>query len=242
MPLPPELDKKIRERFEELKIEAERLSILEADKMALLIEAIDEKKVSLYSRDLSRLKTNFLNLIAILSTKKRNFTEDAKSIRNFSSPTALWGMIIALQEDFENGFFVNLSDIVEVKITNDYLEMAEDLLRGMKKSTSSYSYVSSAVLIGATLEESLRILCQRQNPSISIKKSNGEPKTLNTLIDSLKIDENTGIGLFNELKAKQLRAWADIRNAAAHGEFAKITEQDVELMIAGVKNFLADYM
>jgi len=45
----------------------------------------------------------------------------------------------------------------------------------------------------------------------------------------------------NELKAKQLRAWADIRNAAAHGEFDKFKRADVEGMIRGVSDFLATY-
>jgi hypothetical protein len=65
----------------------------------------------------------------------------------------------------------------------------------------------------------------------------GEPKTLNRLIDELK-----KAGAFNELKAKQLRSWADIRNAAAQGEFSAFGKADVEQMIYGINNFLADYL
>ena len=60
---------------------------------------------------------------------------------------------------------------------------------------------------------------------------------LNALIDNLK-----NAGLYNELKAKQLRAWADIRNAAAHGKFGDFNRKDMEEMLKGVQNFLADYM
>lgn len=60
---------------------------------------------------------------------------------------------------------------------------------------------------------------------------------MNPLIDELK-----SAGVFNELKAKQLRGWADIRNAAAHGESEKFKRTDVEAMIPGVANFLADHL
>ena len=49
-------------------------------------------------------------------------------------------------------------------------------------------------------------------------------------------------GVFNELRAKQLRAWADVRNNAAHGEFDQFQRADVEQMIQGISNFLADYL
>ena len=47
---------------------------------------------------------------------------------------------------------------------------------------------------------------------------------------------------YNETKAKLLRAWAGIRNNAAHGEFEHFKRADVEVMIQGINNFLADYL
>lgn len=60
---------------------------------------------------------------------------------------------------------------------------------------------------------------------------------MNPLIDDLK-----KAGVFNELKAKQLRSWADVRNKAAHGEFDQFNRTDVEQMMIGVTNFLADHI
>jgi hypothetical protein len=68
-------------------------------------------------------------------------------------------------------------------------------------------------------------------------KSNGKLLTLNPLIDELRKVE-----VFNELKAKDLRAWTDIRNAAAHGKFDEFHRSDVERMIKGVADFLAMYV
>jgi hypothetical protein len=56
------------------------------------------------------------------------------------------------------------------------------------------------------------------------------------------IKAKTNAGLFNETKAKHLRAWAAIRNDAVHGDFDKFTKQDVEGMLKGVAEFLADYL
>jgi len=68
-------------------------------------------------------------------------------------------------------------------------------------------------------------------------KAKGETKTLSPLID-----EQKKAGAFNELKAKKLRSWAGVRNAAAHGHFSDFSKADVEQMISGINNFLADYL
>ena len=46
----------------------------------------------------------------------------------------------------------------------------------------------------------------------------------------------------NVAKAKRLRAWAGIRNHAAHGERGELSRGDVEDMIAGGSGLLGDYL
>ena len=113
------------------------------------------------------------------------------------------------------------------------MEQAEGLLK--EGQSGKYDHVPAAVLAGAVLEKSLRSLCDKQVPPVPTLNSKGEQKTLNPLIDDLKKS-----GLFNESKAKQLRAWAAIRNHAAHGEFDQFNRTDVEQLLQGVNNFLAD--
>lgn len=147
----------------------------------------------------------------------------------------LAGILSGLKKSVNAGLLVNISHQIEAKIAADYLGQAEGLLQ--EGQLGKYDHVPAAVLTGSILENSLRTLCKRASPEISTMKANGEPKTLNTLIDDLK-----KANLFNELKAKQLRSWADIRNAAAHGEFDKFKREDVEQMLTGVRNFLTDFM
>jgi len=139
-----------------------------------------------------------------------------------------------LRQDYDEGIFTDVAAAIEVEVVADYLTMAEQLFTD---EPGPHRHIPAAVLAGAVLEDGLRRLCQRQTPPVDTRKANGDPKTLNPLIDDLK-----GVGVFNELKAKQLRAWADIRNAAAHGEFDKFGVQDVEAMLKGVGDFLASFL
>jgi len=141
----------------------------------------------------------------------------------------------ALKEDFEKGFLCDLLLQVESEIAGNYMGQAENLLK--EGQTGKFDHVPAAVLSGAVLEKALRAFCDKQEPPILTRKQNGEPKSLNPLVDDLK-----KAGVFNEAKAKQLRAWADIRNHAAHGEFDQFTRKDIEQMIKGIKNFLEDYL
>jgi Domain of unknown function (DUF4145) len=141
----------------------------------------------------------------------------------------------AIKEQFEHGFLEDIALQIELEIASDYMGQAEKLLS--EGQSGKFDHVPAAVLSGAILEKTLRSLCDKQTPPVPTINGNGKPHTLNLLIDEMK-----KAGIFNELKAKQLRALADIRNAAAHGEFDKFTRSDVEQMIKGINDFLTAYM
>ena len=142
-------------------------------------------------------------------------------------------LLRSLREDFCAGRLDDLAIAVEAELAADYMGQAERLLGG--NQSGEYDHVPAAVLAGAVLEKTLRTLCAMQEPPVSTSKANGEPKTLNPLIDDLKKS-----GLFSETKAKLLRHWADVRNKAAHAEFGQFTRNDVQQMIQGINTFLAD--
>ncbi|SDT93188.1 protein of unknown function [Verrucomicrobium sp. GAS474] len=191
------------------------------------------------SQRLARWKTNCLTLFDpfVKSDSKFGQQIDIFSKAGGKKPEVQYslGILEAFRDDLEKGFLDSIFLKIEAEVAADYMGQAESLLRGTQ--TSSVDHVPAAVLAGAVLEKGLRTLCGQQQPPLEIIKSNGEPKTLGPLIDDLKTS-----GAFNELKAKQLRAWADIRNKAAHGEFDQFKKTDVEQMIQGVTNFLADYL
>jgi hypothetical protein len=159
----------------------------------------------------------------------------AGAIENKADLRHCVGVLESLRENLEKGFLDDLNLKIEAEVAADYMGQAEALLG--KGGSGQFDHVPAAVLAGAVLEKALRTLCGQHQPPIAIIDSKGYPKTLNPLIEDLK-----KAAVFNEPKAKQLRAWADIRNKAAHGEFDQFKKTDVEYMIQGINTFLADHL
>ncbi len=229
MPLSLDFDKTVRERFGGLVRKTQTLCeenrnntrTFEGDALAEFTE-------------IRTSATTLIHLLVIETTLKGKFDSDVKSLpENIDGITKLQGILKALQHDYKTGL-LNLGTKIEANIALDYMSLAEQLLGEGK--AEQHDYVPAAVLAGAVLEDALRRLCERQNPPISTK-TNGKYKMLKTLIDDLKQSS-----LFDGPKAKQLEAWASIRNVAAHGQFDKFKRSDVEQMIIGIKDFLADYI
>lgn len=184
-------------------------------------------------------RTKMATLLAFVLPKDHIHYPAIASISKLK-PTAdrlEWGvsMLRAVKNDLEAGFLDRIFLRIEAEVASDYMGQAEELLA--EGSSGRFNHVPSAVLAGAVLEKSLRKICENQIPPIDTLNAKGAPKTLTPLIDDLK-----KANVFNELKAKQLRAWADIRNSAAHGSFEEFNRTDVEQMIHGVSNFLTDYL
>ena len=144
-------------------------------------------------------------------------------------------LLRGVKDDLDKGFLDDLSTCIEAEIAADYMGQAEHLL--VEGHRGKFDHVPAAVLAGAVLEKALHTLCDQQQPPVPLKGSKGEFKSLAPLIDGLK-----KAGAFNEARSKQLRAWADLRNLAAHGEFTQFKRNDVEAMISGINNFLADFL
>ena len=236
MSLPPEVDAKIRKNFGDLLEQANQAEVQGGVSIPHAMPG-----------DFVRLKEKFLLLLAQLKPYNNSrLDEIIVSVENLrpievsdlDGSTYEWytdfdilkNLIQAVKESFEHDMLGSLTELIVAAVSADYLLQAKALL-------DSKYHIASAVLIGAVLEDGLRRLCLRQHTPISINKSNGQPKTLNIFIDDLK-----QANLYSELKAKQLRAWADIRNKAAHGDTSVVKIDDVELMYQGVENFLADYL
>lgn len=136
-----------------------------------------------------------------------------------------------IKDDFEKGYLEDLALEIEIELTADYMGQAESLLN--EGTAGKFDHVPAAVLAGAVLEKNLRTICNQLSPSEPTVNDKGFPLMLSALIESLKRRK-----VYNELTAKQLRAWADIRNNAAHGNFDQFNKQQVETMISGIKSFL----
>jgi len=177
---------------------------------------------------------NFIAVVEATVAKGTAIWQRFESIHSIIERTTMIdegvAFLIALREDVSLGFLRRTEQRIEAEVSVDYLEMAERLLS--ETGPDTHRHLAATVIAGAVFEHGLRALAQRKG--LSIVKPDGEPLMLNGLIDAVKKAD-----VVTELDAKRMRAWAGIRNAAAHGKFEEVTMAKAKELIAGVTDFLA---
>lgn len=132
----------------------------------------------------------------------------------------------AALEDLMGGYFFNAKALLEAEICCDLIEQAEQLL------TAGY-HAAAAVIAGSVLEQHMRSVCISRH--LDHVKPNGKYKMINDLNDEL-----AKAGVYNSFKKKQVTAWADLRNNAAHGNSSAFNPADVAPFIQALSSFCAE--
>lgn len=140
-----------------------------------------------------------------------------------SRANGLITILLALQRDYGDGYLTEIEGSVRRRVFGDFLDMAQHLL-------DEYDRLPAGVIAGATLEEHLRKLCDPNG--IATTKANGKPEQAESLNAALR-DE----GAYDLSMQKQVTAWLDLRNKAAHGRRDEFSDDQVRLMIDGVRQF-----
>jgi hypothetical protein len=135
-------------------------------------------------------------------------------------------VVKAALDDLKGGYFFEPKVLLEAEVCGDLLEQAEELQKAGYKD-------AAAVLAGGVLEKHMRSMCARR--SIGLLKPNGKHKMINDMNDDL-----AKAGAYNALKKKQVTAWADLRNNAAHGTTTAYTSSDVDAFLRDVSEFSAN--
>lgn len=130
--------------------------------------------------------------------------------------------------EVKRGWLISNRKLISSELFNDFLERAEYFLASNYKDAAS-------VMIGGTLEEHLRELCKLHDiPDVIQKKGKAEFKQASLMNEDLH-----KAGVYNALDQKSITAWLGIRNKAAHGRYTEFNEDQVELFLAGVRDFIA---
>jgi len=130
-------------------------------------------------------------------------------------------LLKAAKDDYVGGYLFNARWLIQAEVFSDTLEQASELLRSGYKDPA-------CVVAGVALETTLKELCSRNGiPVAKLDKMNAD------LCKS---------GIYNMGMQKQITAWAERRNTAAHGEWSEYREADVEDMINGVNRLIAEYL
>jgi hypothetical protein len=131
------------------------------------------------------------------------------------------------KNEAEGGWLTSVKGILSAEIFSDFTDMAEHLLSEGYKDPA-------AVIIGSVLEEHLRQLCIKLSiPTERAKNGDIVPKKADLLNSEL-----VSKGAYNKLDQKNVTAWLDLRNKAAHGEYDEYTDEQVKLMLHSVRDFI----
>ncbi len=188
-----------------------------------------------YSRDLLWHSVNYSALAVIerITGAQSSLSEQARkaieriAANNLDSTSrdSLLGMVRSLRDEVEAGYLMGAQTLIRAEIFGDLLEQAEYLL--------SEGYTNAApVLCGSVLEAHLRNLCTVQH--IDVTDTTGKPKKSSRLNDDL-----VKAKAYSALEQKEVTAWLAVRNSAAHGEHNQYDAKQVDLMVQGVRGFMA---
>lgn len=136
-------------------------------------------------------------------------------------------IIHTVRDEIAGGWLFTIRGLVAAEVFADFLEMAEHLLESGYKDPA-------AVMGGSVLEEHLRQLCNKLAiPNEEQKNGKQVPKKADRL--NAELAASTA---YSKLDQKQITAWLDLRNNAAHGHYHNFTAEQVEQLLMGITSFM----
>lgn len=172
-----------------------------------------------------------LSFIQSLYTERHpHFSEFDKGTHGHYSGHAEIGIAIlqSIRSEIAGGWIFTFKGLVAAELFADFLDMASHLLENRYKD-------SAAVMIGAVLEEHIRQLCIKHDLAVDEEK---DGKMIPKRADRLNADLAKA-EVYSKLDQKQITAWLDLRNNAAHGKYGEYAAQQVKQFHSGVIEFMA---
>lgn len=215
------LDPIITRRFSELRNKGE------AGLAAKVVDFHDGSGKAYYKVSAGIFKEWATNVLSLLqrtfgesSVHYRHFAESYGSFGGWVSDFEIsYGIFKAAEEDYLGGYLFNVKSLVKVEVLGDAITQAKELL--------THGYKDPAcILARVALEVVLKDLAAKYElPAGKLERMNADLSKA---------------GAFNMVKQKQITAWADIGNKAAHGDWASYSEEDAQAMLSGVELLVSD--
>ncbi len=158
------------------------------------------------------------------------FIEDKHVYEGSYSVSRMAGILKALRADIEAGFLESARELIHGELFADFLEMAEFLLEEGYKD-------AAAVIGGGVLETHLRQLCIKEGIDIEHEvKGQIQAKRADQLNNEI-----AKAGIYSRLDQKNVTAWLDLRNKAAHAKYSEYAKDQVVLLLQGIRYFISRY-
>jgi len=217
------LDPIVTRRFAELQVKGE--AVVAAKKYQFTSDDhVEYYKVP--SGSYKEWSTNVLNLLQrTFGESSIHFKYFSQHYDNFSDFESHFldgfSLFKAAREDYEGGYLFNVRTLAKAEVLSDAIEQANELLHAGYKDPA-------CILARVALEAALKDRSDRHG------LSQGKLERMNI--------ELCKAGAYNMAKQKQVTAWAEIGNKAAHGDWTIYTEHDAKAMVQGVEALVADLL
>lgn len=141
---------------------------------------------------------------------------------------------------FDQGALKNPRLTIAREIEGDFLDIAQSQAQAAEQSNTESQkqmhYGIAAFLAGASLEDSLRRLCDSHKLAYDPQRSSISKYQACLYQPSKQIE------IITQSENKHITVWGDTRNKADHGKFGEITQTEVVTMIMGVRSFIDKYL
>lgn len=137
--------------------------------------------------------------------------------------SSILGVIQALKDDLKQGYLQSITEIIHSEVFSDFLEMSKYLNDSGFKDPA-------AVLAGSTLESHLKKVALKNEIPIELDNRPIKADKLNS--DLVKAN------VYGLIDQKNVTAWLDLRNKAAHGKYEEYSQEQVKLLIASIQDFI----
>ena len=159
---------------------------------------------------------------------KSAFLKQAEAAHGFSTRlvATLDSIVKSFIEYLQAGLATGVSPErrAQLDVVSDLLGQANSLLEDNR-----YHPAAAAILLGACLEEFLRMWVEAESLSIG----NSKPG-IDAYSKALRAED-----LISRQDAKDITSWAGVRNHAAHGEWEEVSDRNrIRLMLEGVNLFM----
>ena len=140
----------------------------------------------------------------------------------------LVGIVDSLRADVSADFLASQRELIHGELFADFLEMSQHLLdEGYKDA--------AAVIVGSSLEAHLRQLCVKAGIDATVHTPTGVVAKKAERLNA----ELTAARVYTVLDQKNVTAWLDLRNKAAHGHYEGYQSGQVTLFISSIRDFIS---
>lgn len=207
-------------------------SLLKRTEELLAFDSFAEDAPTIVSASARAIAVRAADVVSSICGPESAYTAQTKEFVEWSLSNFHWQQIAIyiskllheLYESIELGSLETAAELIHADVFGDYLTMALHLQENGYKD-------AAAVIAGSTLEGHLRQLSLKHG--LPVRKDEGKgflkAETLNTALGKV------AYGTFDQ---KQVTAWLDVRNNAAHGNYELYSDNDVDRFIEWLGDFI----